>query len=450
MYDLSARDHLEEQILSCLLNYSYLYFNKKYPIKDYHFYNEKHREIYKAIELAASKFQRVDLTTVTQVISDISTNGMTPHEIMSVLVNSLEYSTSEFNELCEQLIEYSTCDKISDIATEISNFKKQDTQDFKAQLSKWQADFSLVNDSFEEAQSDLSNNINETLEIIKKRMNNSSVLTGLDTSIPALNDFTSGFIAPDLILVAGRPGMGKSALCIQISQNLAFKDIPVAFYSYEMPESQLLFRIVANMTMINSKKILKSNNLSAEEYLKVESALRSIEKTPLNLYSKNFVLSELLSNIRYNVKKNGVKLIVVDHVGLITNDLAPKGATEENKLGGISRSLKQLCIELKIPIIALSQLSRAVENRGGMKIPFLADLRQSGSLEQDADIVIFPWRPEYYEIEVQTELGNCRGYCDLIIAKGRAIGTTKIPVHYDVRYNKLIDWGDQEHVYGTT
>lgn len=443
IYDPSARDALEEQILSSLINYSYLFFNKKHPLKEEHFNGEIHRSIYKAIELSANKFGKVDLTTVTQTISDISSNGLTSKDIITILSNSSQYSSSEFESLCDQLFEYFTCDRVLDLANEIVTFKKKDADDFKTKIANWQSQFSSVNDSFTENDLDMAKSILETIEIIKKRMNSQDSLSGLDTSIPALNDFTSGWMQPDLIILAGRPGMGKSAVAIQTVLNLALRNIPAVFYSYEMPQSQVLLRSSANLTGINSKKMIKPKALSPVEFDNIENALKRIEDSPFYVYSTTMPLSKLISNIRYNAKKNGIKLAVIDYLQLVNNDMVPENATENIKVGGISKALKQLAIELKIPIIALSQLSRSVETRGGDKKPKLADLRDSGSIEQDADIVMFCWRPEYYNIEVQTSLGNCIGFMEIIIAKGRNIGITNIPTYYDVRINKIMDWGDQ-------
>ena len=197
------------------------------------------------------------------------------------------------------------------------------------------------------------------------------------------------------------------------------------------------------MAKVNSKKML-NGDLSSQEWSDTESALKRLKTSPLFIIDVPLSLTKLINKIRYLKLKNNIKICFIDYVQLIPNDI-DKTSVEDIRIGGITRRLKLLAMELKMPIVLLSQLSRAVEGRGGLKKPGLSDLRGSGSLEQDADIVGFFYRPDYYKIPSIGYLENGKNLCQFLVAKGRRIGTGEFDLFYRLKYNHFEDW-DNNHV----
>ena len=244
-------------------------------------------------------------------------------------------------------------------------------------------------------------------------------ITGLPSGISTLDKVTFGFQKSDLIILAARPGMGKTALVCQILNNIAdlFKE-PVAIFSLEMSMMQLLHRLVAQKSEIHLNTVRHHKPSQAElgrlihlgfDYL----SNIHIDDTPA------LTILELRARARRLFDQYGIKLIVIDYLQLMSGGAANKGGNREQEISTISRGLKSLAKELNIPVIALSQLSRAVETRGGDKRPLLSDLRESGSIEQDADMVGFLYRAEYYGITEDENGMPTNGIMEVIIAKNR-------------------------------
>ena len=245
--------------------------------------------------------------------------------------------------------------------------------------------------------------------------------SGVPTGFRNLDNFTNGWQKTDLVILAGRPAMGKSVCALSFVLNPAIRDnIATAIFSLEMSSEQLVGRSQSQISGINSSRIIKKQ-LNIDEIKLLESRCKELEVAPIFIDdTPSLSLMELKGKARKLVRDKKVKLIVIDYLQLMTAD-AGKG-NREQEVSLISKGLKSLAKELDVPIIALSQLSRAVENRTDKK-PILSDLRESGSIEQDADMVIFCYRPEYYEVqtyEIGNEVIDSAGLMCLIVAKHRA------------------------------
>jgi replicative DNA helicase len=257
------------------------------------------------------------------------------------------------------------------------------------------------------------------------------IKSGVPTGFNLLDNVTNGWQDSDLIILAGRPSMGKTACAVSMIIHPSIeKQIPVAIFSLEMSKFQLGGRIQSYISEINVSKIIKSQ-LNIEELRVIISSCDSLDKAPLYIDdTPNISLIELKSKSRKLVKENGVRLIVIDYLQLMRSGL--NIMHREQEIAEISRGLKALAKELNIPVIALSQLSRTVESRGDKK-PMLSDLRESGQIEQDADMVIFCYRPEYYGIE-QYEIGSQNfetfGLMMLLVAKHRNGELGEIPLRF--------------------
>jgi replicative DNA helicase len=261
-------------------------------------------------------------------------------------------------------------------------------------------------------------------------------LRGINTNIIDLDYKLHGFLKQDLIIVAGRPGMGKTTFALQLAKNMSqTNDVPVAFFSLEMSKEMITNKLVSNITGVNLDKIL-SGNITAEEMQKINSCTASIEKTPLYIDdSAGISTMELRAKVKRLVHKQGIKIVFIDYLQLmsLTKDSGhQKVNTRENEVSAITRQLKNIAKEFDIPIVCLCQLSRAVESRSN-KRPQLSDLRESGSIEQDADRVLFLYRDDYYEAESMTD------GMDVIIAKNRHGETGTISLKYEKSTSKIKD-----------
>ena len=270
-------------------------------------------------------------------------------------------------------------------------------------------------------------------------------LSGISSGFEELDKLTSGWQPSDLIIIAARPGMGKTALTLSMSRNIAVeRNIPVAFFSLEMSSVQLITRLISAETGLSSEK-LRTGKLARHEWQQLNIKVGDLEKAPLFIDdSPSLSIFELRAKARRLSRQHGIKLIVVDYLQLMTAGTTNKTGNREQEISTISRNLKALAKELNTPVIALSQLSRAVETRGGTKRPQLSDLRESGAIEQDADIVSFIYRPEYYGIDEwdDEDRSPSDGQAEFIVAKHRNGGLDNIKLKFIAHLGKFENIAD--------
>jgi replicative DNA helicase len=271
----------------------------------------------------------------------------------------------------------------------------------------------------------------------KKRIEeiaNKEGLSGVPSGFDKVDKLTSGWQPSDLIIIAARPGMGKTALTLSMARNMAVNsNIPVAFFSLEMSSVQLITRLISSETGLSSEK-LRTGKLEKHEWEQLNVKVKTLEKAPLFIDdTPSLSIFDLRAKARRLASQHGIKMIMIDYLQLMTAGSNQKGGgNREQEISTISRNLKALAKELNIPVIALSQLSRAVETRGGTKRPLLSDLRESGAIEQDADIVSFIYRPEYYKIDEwdDEERSPTAGQGEFIVAKHRNGGLENIRLKF--------------------
>lgn len=271
-------------------------------------------------------------------------------------------------------------------------------------------------------------------------------LTGVPTGFTELDRLTSGFQASDLIILAARPGMGKTALTLSIAKNAALEfNKPVAFFSLEMSSLQLASRIISMEAEIPGSK-LRNGQLEEYEWQQLHSAIERVADAPIFIDDTPGINSfELRAKCRRLKMQYDIQLVIVDYLQLMSGGgEAGKGGNREQEVSAISRALKNLAKELNVPVIALSQLSRAVETRGGDKRPLLSDLRESGSIEQDADMVAFIYRPEYYQILEDEEGQSLKGVADVIIAKHRHGALMDIRLRFEGQFARFTNMDDPD------
>jgi replicative DNA helicase len=287
-------------------------------------------------------------------------------------------------------------------------------------------------------------------ELIKQSMVllNSGRKSGVPTGLTMVDNVTNGWQKSDLIILAGRPGMGKTTAAVSMCIYPAILNkIPVAFFSLEMSSEQVVSRMQSFMSGVNVSKIVKKQ-MTEDEISQVQVNSKELVDAPIYIDdTPNISLLELKGKCRKMVKENKIELVVVDYLQLMRSGL--KTRSREEEIAEISRGLKSLAKELNIPVIALSQLSRNVESRGDKK-PMLQDLRESGQIEQDADMVVFCYRPEYYGIE-EYEVGSSSFQTDglfmLLIAKHRNGELGEVPLTFIATQTKLTNYNENMGIY---
>ena len=286
--------------------------------------------------------------------------------------------------------------------------------------------------------------INEALHILEIASNRKDGLSGLQSGFTDLDKMTSGWQNSDLIIIAARPAMGKTAFVLSMAKNMAINyNTPVAIFSLEMSNVQLVNRLIINTCEIPGEKI-KSGQLAPHEWEQLNAKINDLYDAPIFIDdTPSLSVFELRTKARRLVREHGIKMIIIDYLQLM-NASGMNFGSREQEVSTISRSLKGLAKELNIPIIALSQLNRGVETRTGEegKRPQLADLRESGAIEQDADMVCFIHRPEYYKINEDAKGNSLIGLAEIIIAKHRngAVGDVRLRFRGELaRFQNLKD-----------
>jgi replicative DNA helicase len=263
--------------------------------------------------------------------------------------------------------------------------------------------------------------VKNAVAVIQKAAANKDGLTGVPTGYHKLDDITSGWQPSDLVIIAGRPAMGKTSFALSMAKNIAADyQVPMAFFSLEMSNVQLVNRLISNVCEIQGSKIL-NGQLQQDEWERLDKRLNKLLGAPLYVDdTPGLSVFELRTKARRLVREHGVKIIMIDYLQLM-NANGMRFSSRQEEVSVISRSLKGLAKELDVPILALSQLNRGVESRDGLegKRPQLSDLRESGAIEQDADMVLFVHRPEYYHIYEDDRGRDLRGMAQIIIAKHR-------------------------------
>src|SRR6056297_739807 len=397
------------------------------------FYKDAHRFIYEAIFILFEESQPVDLLTVSsQLRKDQKLEKVGGDFYLVQLTQKVSSSAHiEFHAriILQKYIQRSLI-KISNEIIEESYDETTDVFDLldTAESKLYEVTQGNIKRSSETAQ-DLVMQAKKKIEEIS----NKSGLSGIPSGFEKLDKLTSGWQPSDLVIVAARPGMGKTALTLSMARNISVgQNIPVAFFSLEMSSVQLITRLISSETGLSSEK-LRTGNLEKHEWEQLNVKVKGLEKAPLFIDdTPSLSIFDLRAKARRLASQHGIKLIVIDYLQLMTAGGSQKGGNREQEISTISRNLKALAKELNVPVIALSQLSRAVETRGGSKRPLLSDLRESGAIEQDADIVSFIYRPEYYKIEEwdDEERTPTDGQGEFIVAKHRNGGLENIRLKF--------------------
>ena len=404
------------------------------------FYDPGNQKIYAAINKLGVMQQPIDMLTVTQQLrADGALDDVGgPVRISELTSNVASAAHIEYH--ARIVAQKFLARRLISFCSEIEKKSFDESYDIDDLLQEAEGKlFEISQGNLKKDFTQIDPVINSAMEQIEAAGKRESGLSGLQTGFHNLDKLTSGWQNSDLIIIAARPAMGKTAFVLSMAKNMAVDyNTPVAIFSLEMSNLQLVNRLISNVCEIEGEKI-KSGRLSRQEWEQLNSRVRSLFSAPLYVDdSPALSILELRPNARRKVKEHGVKLIIIDYLQLM-NATGMKFGSREQEVSMISRSLKQLAKELNIPVIALSQLSRKVEERNdGNKRPQLSDLRESGAIEQDADIVCFIHRPEYYtRSTTDAENRDIRGMAEFIVAKHRSGSVDDIEMTFVARFARF-------------
>jgi replicative DNA helicase len=316
------------------------------------------------------------------------------------------------------------------MSSEVMRDAFDDTNDVFDVLNKAESDlFKIAENNMGRGVNDMQTVVREAIEEIEKAAQNSDGISGIPTGFYDLDKLTAGWQRSDMIVIAARPAMGKTAFVLSMARNTAVDhNKGVAVFSLEMSSVQLVKRLIASEARLSAEK-LRKGDLAEHEFQQLHSRIKKLSTAPIYIDdSPGISVFDLRAKCRRLKLQHNIDLVIIDYLQLMTAGGNKSQGNREQEISTISRSIKEIAKELNIPIIALSQLSRSVEQRGGDKRPVLSDLRESGAIEQDADIVSFIYRPEYYGF-THDEAGNSNlGVGEIIVAKHRngALDTVRL------------------------
>ncbi len=404
------------------------------------FYDKRHQEIYTAIFALFQNSEPIDLLSVSNQLKKEGVSDLAGGDFYLIDLTQKVASSAHIEFHARIILQKYIQRRLISISSDIIENAYDETMDV----------FDLLDDAegklFEVTQGNLKKGAEVAESLVQQAINkiqeisNKEGMSGLATGFTKLDALTSGWQPSDLIIIAARPGMGKTAFVISMAKNMAIDfNEPVALFSLEMSSVQLITRMISSETGLTSEK-LRKGNLEPHEWEQLNVKVKKLSDAPIFIDDTPALsIFDLRAKARRLVSQHNVKILIIDYLQLMT--AGGSGGNREQEISTISRNLKALAKELNIPVIALSQLSRAVETRGGSKRPLLSDLRESGAIEQDADIVSFIFRPEYYGMTEWDDDDHtpCEGQGEFIVAKHRNGGLDNIRLKFTGHLAKFSD-----------
>ncbi|MDX5337776.1 MAG: replicative DNA helicase [Cyclobacteriaceae bacterium] len=406
------------------------------------FYKESHKVIFQAILDLFSDSQPIDLLTVTTQLRKSGTLEIAGGAFYITELTSKVASAANIEYHSRIITEQAIKRDLIRISSEVQKDAFEDTTDVFELLDKMEQNlFEISEKNIRKNYSDMRSIMRDAIAELEERKNQKDGLTGVPSGMVALDRVTSGWQKSDLVIIAARPAMGKTAFVLSVLRNAAVDhNRPVAIFSLEMSAVQLVNRLISSEAELDSEKI-KKGSLAEHEWAQLVHKTAKLSKAPLFVDDTPALsILELRAKARKLKAQHDIQMIVIDYLQLMSGDSkSGGGGNREQEIASISRALKKIAKELSIPVIALSQLSRAVETRGGDKRPQLSDLRESGAIEQDADMVMFLYRPEYYGITEDEGGASTAGVGEVIIAKHRNGSLENVKLRFIGRFTKFTD-----------
>lgn len=402
------------------------------------FHYKFNQQVYNAIINLYEKNQGVDILTVSEQLHASSNNGDT--DISEKLLNISSYvaNSANFEDYVRIVLEKYIKRKLIEASEEIIEKSMDDSTDALEEIDYAEAKiFAIAEKRMKKSYFSLKQLAKETYEIIQAtRKQDKSQSQSIYTGYNELDNLLGGFHRSDLIIIAARPSMGKTAFAMSIARNMALLyNQPVAFFSLEMTANQLVVRLISSESRIDQNKI-KKGMISHDEESRIVDAVGTISELPIYIDdSPALTIMEIRAKARRMKVEHNIKAIFIDYLQLIN---PPKAESREREISMISRALKQMAKELDIPVVALAQLNRDVEKRTDKK-PMLSDLRESGSIEQDADVVMFVHRPEHYGILFfdKEKKKSTENKAEIIVGKQRNGPTDTVKLNFIKQYTRF-------------
>ena len=415
------------------------------------FYEHTHQLIYSAIVDLALQQKPVDMLTVTEQLRRRGELDEVGGEFVITELTGRVASAANIEFHARIIAQKYLARELIRFSSEIQTKAFDETNDVDDLMQEAEGKlFEISQRNVKKDVTQIDPVIEEAIKLLEIASNRKDGLSGLQTGFHDLDKMTSGWQNSDLVIIAARPAMGKTAFVLSMAKNMALNyNTPVALFSLEMSNVQLVNRLIVNTCEIPGEKI-KSGQLAPYEWEQLMTKIKDLYSAPIYIDdTPSLSVFELRTKARRLVREHGIKIIIIDYLQLM-NASGMSFGSREQEISTISRSLKGLAKELNIPIIALSQLNRSVENRQDKdKRPQLSDLRESGAIEQDADMVCFIHRPEYYKI-VEDESGHSLlGLAEIIIAKHRNGATGNIRLRFKGEYARFQNITDDTEIGDT-
>src|SRR5690554_6812579 len=402
------------------------------------FYDPKHQVIFEAITELYNTTTPVDLLTVTEQLRKLGALELAGGAFYISTLTGKIASAAHVEHHARIIVEKYIQREVIGISNEILRDAYDETKDIFEVLSKAEEDlFAIAQNNMKKNYDTMQVAMKGAMEEIEKARENKDGVSGVPTGLKALDKLTSGWQRSDMIVIAARPAMGKTAFVLSMARNMAVDyNMAVAFFSLEMSSVQLVKRLISSEAQVDAEK-LRKGNIEDHEFQMIHSKIGRLSKAPIFIDdTPGISIFELRAKCRRMKQKHNIEVVIIDYLQLMTAGTNKGAGNREQEISQISRSIKEIAKELNIPVIALSQLSRSVEQRGGDKRPILSDLRESGAIEQDADIVSFIYRAEYYGL-LEDEQGPTQGMGDIIIAKHRNGSTDTVRLKFVGKFAKF-------------
>ena len=444
---------LEEAVLGAIMLEKDAFDNVVEILKPECFYVEAHQRIFKAMQGLANKSQPIDILTVAEELRSREELEMVGGPYYVTRLTNMVVSSANIVAHARIILQKFIQRELIRISGEIIGDAYEDSTDVFDLLDDAESKlFEITNNHLRKNFDTIDSVLVKTIQRIEDLRHKNEDITGVPSGFPSLDRITYGWQNTDLIILAARPAVGKTAFALNLARNAAMhatKPTPVALFSLEMSAGQLVQRILSAESEIWLEKIARGKmeehemkQLYARGIQRLSQAPLFIDDTPaLNIF-------ELRAKCRRLKNKHNIGMIIIDYLQLMSGTGENRSSNREQEISNISRNLKGLAKELNVPIIALSQLSRAVEQRGakdGSRIPQLSDLRESGAIEQDADMVMFLYRPEYYDINSNAEGENTKGLTEVKIAKHRNGTLETVKLKALLHIQKFVNWDEDPY-----
>ncbi|SHF30618.1 replicative DNA helicase [Dysgonomonas macrotermitis] len=437
---------LEEAVLGALMLEKDAYSQVSDILKADSFYDDIHQIVYRAIVSLASKQAPVDMLTVVEELRKTGELEAVGGPVYIAQLTEKVASAAHIEFHARIIAQKYLARELIGFSSDITNKAFDETSDVDDLMQEAESKlFEISQGNVKKDVTQINPVIKEALNLLEIAANRPEGLSGLQTGFANLDKITSGWQNSDLVIIAARPAMGKTAFVLSMAKNMAVTyNYPVALFSLEMSNVQLVNRLIVNTCEIPGEKI-KNGQLAPYEWEQLDFKIKELYDAPLFIDdTPSLSVFELRTKARRLAREHGIKMIIIDYLQLM-NASGMNYGSREQEVSMISRSLKGLAKELNIPIIALSQLNRGVEGRTGAegKRPQLSDLRESGAIEQDADMVCFIHRPEYYKI-LEDEKGNSLvGLAEIIIAKHRNGATADVLLRFKSEFARFQNIEDE-------